>query len=244
MRLTGTLALALPLLSVASAQQSPLDQAKEQAQYWLGKLQSYLPNPNTEHPAQAAAAAPGAKVGAKTVTILDLNNWESTIRDSFKPTSKKPEEWWVLMTGGNATCYGRCGQIEAAFNESAQLFAATPSSPSLALINCDYQPILCNSWSAGPPGLWIMEVGAPTEPVPIRKVGLNTTSTTSKTFTDLYASQSYKSKDLYEGYFHPFDGAVAKAGLAIPLAYVTWAFALVPSWVVMIGISFISRNMM
>jgi hypothetical protein len=65
-----------------------------------------------------------------------------------------------------------------------------------------------------------------------------------KTFTDLHATKSWKEKTPYEGYFHPFDGQLAKLGLAVPIGYVFWVFAVIPSWLFMIVISFVSRNIM
>ena len=89
-----------------------------------------------------------------------------------------------------------------------------------------------------------MHVAAPPAPVDIRTIYMNSTTTNVKTFTDLHSSKSWKEKALYEGYFHPFDGPLAEYGAAVPLAYVLWAFSVIPSWLFMIGISFVSRNIM
>jgi len=245
MRFSTVSLFALPLLAAAAQQESPveqiLEQAKVQAQYWYEKISAYvpnIPNPNLEHPVDAAASA----AGGKTLTVLTLNSWEQKIRSSVTPTSSGPEEWWVLVTGGNKTCFGQCTATETAFNETALLFAADPAAPHLAYLNCDDQPVLCNSWGAGPPNLWILEVAAPPAPVDIHIYPLNTTTTTVGTFTDLLGSQEWKAKPLYEGYFHPFDGPIAQYGLSQPLGYVLWVFAIVPSWLFMISISFLSRT--
>ncbi|CAG8979157.1 hypothetical protein HYALB_00000291 [Hymenoscyphus albidus] len=240
MKFSSGAILALPLLAAASHQESPLEQAKAQAQFWFDKISAYIPTPSKPHTPEEAAA----KVGGKTVNVLALETWEETIRSSVKPTSTTPEEWWVMITGGNKTCFGHCGQAETAFNETAALWAFNPNAPNLGYIDCDDQPVLCNSWGAGPPSLWIMEVPSPGAPVDIRIKSLNATTTEVKTFTDLHASKDWKSKPVYEGYFHPFDGPLAKYGVAVPLGYVFWGFAVVPSWVFMIGISFLSRTLM
>jgi len=243
MRFSTISLAALPLLAAATQQESPIEQAKAQAQYYFNKFSSYIPSPNQGHTVNDAHAA-AAKAGGKALSILTLGDWKETILGSVKPTSSKPEEWWVLVTGGNKTCFGHCGQVETAFNETAALFALNPTAPHLAYLSCENQPVLCNSWGAGPPSLWIMHVAAPPAPVDIRTVYLNSTTTNVKTFTDLHSSKSWKEKPLYEGYFHPFDGPLAQYGLAVPLGYVFWVFAVVPSWMFMIGISFISRNIM
>ncbi|KAG9232186.1 hypothetical protein BJ875DRAFT_92671 [Amylocarpus encephaloides] len=240
MRFSTASLLALPLFAAAVQNESPLEQAKAQAQFWLDKISSYIPNPNKPHTAHAATA----KVGGKALHVLTLDNWHHTIRSSVKPESATPEEWWVMVTGGNKTCFGHCVKAETAFNQTAALWSVTPNTPNLGYLNCDNQPVLCNSWGAGPPSLWIMDVPAAGKPVDIRIKALNATTTEVKTFTDLYASKDWKSKAVYEGYFHPFDGPLAQYGLAVPLGYVFWAFAVIPSWMFMIGISFLSRTIM
>lgn len=89
-----------------------------------------------------------------------------------------------------------------------------------------------------------MEIGEPGTPVPIITLPLNTSSTTVQTFVDLHATKSYKEKKPYEGWFHPFDGELAKYGAAVPVGYVLWFFAVIPSWMFMIGVSFLSRTIM
>jgi hypothetical protein len=243
MRFSTISALALPLLAAATQQESPFEQAKAQAQYYFDKISSYIPNPNKAH-SDVAAHAAAAKAGGRALHIFTLDNWKDAIYSSVKPKSSTPEEWWVLTTGGNKTCFGHCGAIETAFNETAALFAANPSAPHLAYLNCDNQPVLCNSWGAGPPNVWVMHVPAPPAPVDIRILHLNTSTTTVKTFTELHSTKSWKEKAPYEGYFHPFDGQLAQYGLAVPIGYFFWIFSVIPSWLFMIGVSFISRGIM
>jgi hypothetical protein len=243
MRFSTISALALPLLAAATQQESPFEQAKVQAQYYFDKISSFIPSPNKAH-SDVAAHAAAAKAGGRALHILTLDNWKQTIYSSVKPKSSTPEEWWVLTTGGNKTCFGHCGVIETAFNETAALFAANPSAPHLAYLNCDNQPVLCNSWGAGPPNLWVMHVPPPPAPVDVRILPLNTTTTTVKTFTEIHSTKSWKEKVPYEGFFHPFDGQLAQYGLAVPVGYFFWIFSVIPSWLFMIGVSFISRSIM
>lgn len=241
MRLSTASVLALPLLAAAQ-QENPLDQVKAQAQYWFDKVSSYLPNPNKAHTPDVASS----KAAARPLHVLTLDNWEATIRGSVNPASTKPEEWWVMVTGGNKSCFGHCLHAETAWNETAALWSVDPTSPNLGYINCDNQPVLCNVWGAGPPSLWIMEVLPPPAQVDIRVKGLNATEgeTTVKSFVDLRTSQEWRTKPKFASYFHPFDGPFAQYGVSVPIAYVLWVFATVPSWVFMIGISFLSRTIM
>jgi len=240
MRFSSATFLVLPLLAAAAQQQSPIDQIKEQAQYYFNKISSFIPNPNLQHPVDAATS----KLGSKHVNVLTIDNWKSTLQSSSKAYSETPEEWWVLITGGNKTCYGQCAKIETAFNETTVVFAASKSAPHLASVNCDYQPILCNSWAASPATMWIFEVGAPGTPVDIHILNLNATTTDAKMLTELHTKRSWANRPKYEGYFHPFDGPIAQYGLAQPLAYLIWIFSVIPSWAFMIGVSFLSRTMM
>ena len=240
MRFSVAALLALPLLTAAAQQQSPLEQVIESAQVYIDYIKSYIPHFNTYHAAEAAAA----KAGGKNLDVLTIDNWQNTLLSSVTPSSKGPEEWWVFLTGGNKTCFGQCETVTTAFNESALVFKADPTAPHLGYINCEHQPILCNSWAGGPPSIWIFELSGPQSPVPVHIVNLNRTSTTVKTFIDLKTSKSWKETPAYEGYFHPFDGPIAKYGLAQPIGWVLWVFAIVPSWMLMIGMSFFSRTFM
>lgn len=74
---------------------------------------------------------------------------------------------------------------------------------------------------------------------------LNLTTTTSQTFVDLYAADRADEFQLYhDGWFHPFDGPFAKYNAAVPIGYFFWIFNQIPSWAMMIGVSFLSRRMM
>jgi hypothetical protein len=141
---------------------------------------------------------------------------------------------------------GHCLKVESAFNEAAAKFTILPKAPHTAYLNCEDQPVLCNSWTAGTGSLWIFEMLPPPAKVDIWTRRLNLTTTTSETLLDLYESES-ETKDsfkLHDGWFHPFDGPLATYGLALPLGYVLWVFNAVPSWAMMLVVSFISRTMM
>lgn len=235
MRFSAISLLALPLLaSAAEPAQHPRDQIVEQATYWFNKFASYIPSPSAVHDEGEAAAA---KAGGKAVNVLTLSNWKSKLQTT-------PGEWWVLVTGGNKTCFGQCDQINAAFNESALSFATTPTAPHLAYLNCDQQPVLCNSWGVGPPVLWAFDVKGKGEKTAVHIQRLNTTTTTANSFHNLHRTKKYLEGPAYEGYFHPFDGPIAEFGLSTPLGYALWVFGLIPSWMFMIGVSFASRTFM
>lgn len=124
-----------------------------------------------------------------------------------------------------------------------------PLAPKLGYVNCDHQPILCSIWASGVPTLWHFQVpvAQPDQSKPattLHIVPLNTTTTTTQDIVKIHTEQTYKEIPPYEGLFHPIDGWLAKLGLLTPLGYGLWAFALVPSWAFMIGISFLSRSFM
>lgn len=82
-------------------------------------------------------------------------------------------------------------------------------------------------------------------PIDIYVKRLNFTTTTPDTFVELYKTREDKSQfKKKDGYFHPFDGELAKYGVAVPVAYLLWGLSVVPSWAMMLGVSFISRTMM
>lgn len=96
----STVVAALPAL--AAAQDSPIDQYKAQFQNFLGQMGSYIPNPGKHDP----VAAMEAKVGAMKLSVLTLDNWKETLYEPVAHDATTPEEWWVLVTGGNKTCFG------------------------------------------------------------------------------------------------------------------------------------------
>jgi len=234
MRFSTATLLALPVLA-AAAQDGPI----EQAQQFIGSVLAWIPLPQ-----RAYTAEPTPPEGSRGLNILTLDNWKDVILSGIPAGSPKTEEWWILVTGKNRTCWGRCGEVEKAFNETAKIWATSPDTPHLGYVDCDNEPVLCNTWGAGAPCIWWLDVPAPPGHVDVRSKGLNITTTTSQTFLDHWASQDYKKLPPYEGYFHPFDGQLAKLGLAVPLGYVFWFLAVVPSWLFMIGISFVSRGIM
>ncbi|KAK5997234.1 hypothetical protein PT974_02588 [Cladobotryum mycophilum] len=212
---------ALPALS--AAEQSPLEQYKAQFQQIVGQLVSYIPNPGSFD----AAGAEAAKHGPMKLSVLTLENWKDTLYEPVAPEAKTHEEWWVLITGRNKTCFGHCGEIEKAFNETATKFADVPETPHMAILNCEDQPILCNSWSAG--------AGS-------RR--FNLTTVTTEELLKLQASGTREEFTLLDSWFHPFNGKITELGLSVPFGYTVWVFNLIPQWLFMLIVSLVSRTMM
>lgn len=110
-----SLVAALPALAAAQAQIPLGDQVKG----WFDKVKSFVPStpqaavPPVENVAQKAAG----KIAEKVVTPLTLDNWKSVLEPSAQP-----QEWLVMLTGGNKTCLGRCGQPETAWNVCSFVF--------------------------------------------------------------------------------------------------------------------------
>ncbi|KAI1635497.1 hypothetical protein F4809DRAFT_452811 [Biscogniauxia mediterranea] len=234
--------LSLPLLAAADVPdyQAQFQQYLGQAQGYVDKVASKIQLPNRHDPVAAAEA----KAGSMKMDILSLNNWNETLYGPVEAGSTTPEEWWVLITGGNKTCFGHCGRIEAAFNETAAQFALTPDAPHTALLNCENQPVLCNAWSAPVGALWIFEMLPEPSPVNIWTKRLNMTTVTSDDFIELQKSDYKAAANLHNGTFHPFNGPLAQYGVSVPVGYVLWFFNLLPSWMFMILVSMFSRSMM
>jgi len=200
---------------------------------------SYLPSLgryDEEHAAETLA-------GDKKMHVLTLDNWREKLYAPVKEDATEPELWWILITGGNKTCFGQCGKVEAAWNETAVKFAQLPNSPHMGYINCDDQQIMCNSWSAGTSIVWRIEMLPPPATIDIYLKRVNTTTTTSESLVELWESGTEKMK-LHEGAFHPFHGWLVQNGLVTPVAYVLWLFSNVPSWAFMVLMSFVSRSLM
>lgn len=120
----SSLVMLLPAVAVAQEQIPLMDQVQGQVQGWLEKAKSFLPSeqvaPAAEQQGSEEAASAGSTpenkiVAEKEVVPLTLSNWESILVASEEDG---PQEWLVFITGGNKTCFGRCGPAEKAFNVS------------------------------------------------------------------------------------------------------------------------------
>jgi hypothetical protein len=40
------------------------------------------------------------------LNVLTLENWKQTLYEPVSAGATTPEEWWLLISGGNKTCYG------------------------------------------------------------------------------------------------------------------------------------------
>ncbi|EAU39550.1 predicted protein [Aspergillus terreus NIH2624] len=233
----------LPLLPALAAAQEQVPLA-DRVQGWFNKAKSYLPTATPVIPAVEKIVEPKKVLHEKTVTPFNLTNYQSILEPSAEP-----QDWLVFVTGGNKTCFGRCGRAEKSFNESVRLFSADPTSPNLGYLNCEDNQVLCSAWSAGAPAVWYFQVpqAQPDEARPataLHTVYINSTTVTPETIYKVHSEKTYEQKPAYEGAFHPTDGFLAQNGLLIPAGYVIYAFGAIPSWVFMIGISFFSRTMM
>lgn len=245
---TSNLLLVLPAL--ATAQQVPfLDQVKG----WFAKasesISSVIPSsvPSVSVPNPVASGA--AEVARLNVQRLTLGNYKDVLKPGAATASPGVEEWMVFVTGGNKTCYGFCGRAEQAWNESVALVSASSTPPNLALLDCDADNVLCQAWAISPPQVVHILVPQPladqsTPATTCRYIGLNRTTVTAPQIAAIHLQETYKETEPYDGFFHPFDGPMAKLGLNVYMGYAIWGFSKVPSWLFMIVVSFISRNMM
>lgn len=96
--------LLLPVLVAA-------DQAAlfEKASGWFDKAKSYIPTA-VPNPVEAGAA----KFADQRVERINIRNWERKLG----PKLDTEEEWMVYMTGGNKSCFGRCGPVDVVWNVS------------------------------------------------------------------------------------------------------------------------------
>ncbi|KAF9890164.1 hypothetical protein FE257_006325 [Aspergillus nanangensis] len=230
----------LPILPALAAAQEQVPLG-DRVQGWFNMAKSYLPTATPVIPA-VEKVVEQKKLAAKAVTPFTLDNYQSLL----EPGSE-PQDWLVYVTGGNKTCFGRCGQADKSFNQSILLFAADPTAPNLGLVDCESNQVLCSAWSAGAPAVWYFQVpqaAEPRAPTSLHNVYLNITTVTPETIYKVHSEKTYENKPAYEGLLHPTDGFLAQNGLLVPVGYVIYGFGAVPSWLFMIGISFFSRTMM
>lgn len=188
-------------------------------------------------------------MAALKVKKVTTHNYKDVLKPGAATATPGLEEWMIMVTGGNKTCYGACERAELAWNESVALTSASKSPPNLGLLDCESDGVLCNAWAVGPPSLVHMFLPQPlsdqsTPASTVRFLRVNRTTITAPEIAAVHLQEKYKEKEPYDGLFHPFDGFLAQNNLSIPVGYVIWGFSMIPSWAFMIGVSFLSRTMM
>ncbi|KAH0840564.1 hypothetical protein AYO21_03893 [Fonsecaea monophora] len=241
--------LLLPLL--VAADQNPLF---EKAAGWFDKAKSFIPGAapadSVPDPLSNPLEAGAAAVADHKVEKINVRNWQRKLA----PKPDTEEEWMIYVTGGNKTCFGRCAKVDTVWTEAVPLLSALPQpagSPPLilGLLDCEKDEVVCTAWAAGVPNIYHFllpkqsDQGAKS---PLHIVPLNVSSTTVADITSLpRASKSrYLDYPEYTGLLHPTDGLLAQVGVIQPFGYFMWALGTMPSWLMMLGISFISRQIM
>lgn len=242
----SSLVLALPAVATAQQQVPFLDNVKSWFNKATASISSAVPSPPSTSDIPDPIASGAAKIAELKVEQLTLDNWHDILKPGAATASPGVEEWNVFVTGGNKTCMGRCARAEKAMNESVPLYSASSSPPNLAMIQCEENPILCQAWALNPPQVLQFLLPQPqpdqtTPPTTMRAKNLNTTTVTATDIASLHLEEKWNTINVYEGYFQPFDGELAKYGLSVPVAYLIWYFSKIPSWAFMIGISLFSR---
>lgn len=253
---TSPLLLALPALATAQQQfpfQDQVNQVTDQVKGWFAAASSSISSAAPSAPSISDIPNPIASGAAKfadlNVARLTLENHKDVLKPGAATASPGIEEWMIFVTGGNKSCYGRCLHAEIAWNESVPLISASKTAPNLALLDCETDGVLCSAWAVSPPSVYhmLLPQPLPDQSLPattVRSFNLNITSVTPTEIAAIHTQEKYKETEPYEGFWHPFDGPLAKAGLNIPVGYAIWGFSKIPSWMFMIGVSFLSRNIM
>jgi hypothetical protein len=111
MRPSSALVLAFAASAVAQDQVPLLDKIKGFFNQATAAISSAVPAAPS-NPAKAASA----KAAESIQHELSLENWKEVL--TVDPTVSTPttQDWLVYITGGNATCFGQCGNTTAAWN--------------------------------------------------------------------------------------------------------------------------------
>jgi len=111
--------------------------------------------------------------------------------------------------------------------------------------------VLCTAWAAGVPVIYHFFLpkrtpGQPDPPSPLYIHGMNISTISATEIAKIPSTSvsSYLQTEEYKGEYHPIDGSLVKYHVMMPLGYLLWGFASIPSWLMMIGISFVSRKIM
>ncbi|KAF2858325.1 hypothetical protein K470DRAFT_259917 [Piedraia hortae CBS 480.64] len=228
--------LFLLLPALALAEQIPLiDQVKG----WFSLSKPSESTTSSEAPEHILS---GSGITSLNVHRLTLENYNELLRpqsepDEFAKPTEGIKEWVIYTTGGNKTCYGRCGHADQSWNDAVPLLSANEAL-NLGMLDCEDQDTLCNAWMLAPPQLMHMSGDD------VRFISVNKTTVTPSEIARLFLEGGYKETEPYQGAFHPWNGFLVKNGLAIPFGKFMTYIAMVPSWAMMLGVSMLSRTFM
>lgn len=102
----------LPVLPALAAAQEQVP-IGDRVQGWFNRAKSYLPTATPVIPTVEKVVE--QKLQEKVVTNFNLSNWQTLLEPS-----SDPQNWLLYITGGNKTCFGRCGQADKSFNVRAK----------------------------------------------------------------------------------------------------------------------------
>lgn len=121
----------------------------------------------------------------------------------------------------------------------------------LARVDCELDTSYCTGLGVTPPSVWHISLaqaipGQETGKSPLRIVYMSVNHTVPGDFLELPLASDGKVLigEPYEGSMHPVDGWLVTTGLITPFAYVVGFMGGTPSFVLMITISFITRQFM
>jgi hypothetical protein len=117
MRFTSLITL-LPALALAQ-EQVPL---ADRVQGWFNKAKNLVPTAVPADPIQKMAE----KVSEKRVTDVTMRNWQSLLAPA-----EDAQDWYIYITGGNKTCFGRCDIADKAFKVRNRPLRASPGNTAL-----------------------------------------------------------------------------------------------------------------
>lgn len=74
---------------------------------------------------------------------------------------------------------------------------------------------------------------------------MNFSATVPSDITRIHSQRLFEDDSKrYDGWMHPFDGWLSRSGLFVPYTYSLFVLSRIPSWVLMVGISLVSRALM
>lgn len=112
---TASVLLSLPLLGMAAEGEGPFAQYRAQFQNFIDSVGAYVQAPAPPSPVEPASAGAAADQESEPTTVntvirpteeLKLEGWKDILYSRVNSEATAPEEWWVLVTGGNKTCFG------------------------------------------------------------------------------------------------------------------------------------------
>ncbi|KFY09501.1 hypothetical protein V491_08129 [Pseudogymnoascus sp. VKM F-3775] len=194
------------------------------------------------YPTTLTAFSSASETSASPCAHFTLDNWKEAIRLPGEGLEfGNDAQMWIYMHHGGEDI-NDSPEFENAFS---RLQVQDPNL-SCATINCAVDPVLCNSWLASPPTVMHIshEFHTPllAPRVEWRRIFVTNLNSSAIDMESSYRDQSWRGNEIWDGFLHPYTGALGKYGGGKAWGIFKFWFDKVPRWLLGLVATFMIKR--